>query len=125
MKISYLVIITVPSTAETKGANKTLLSKDTGTALMLKWQFFINTNQNSFRFFDGDSRGPETSRIKGKQAFSYDDNMRPDLQERRFKVKCFLIRAASREFWGIVGEYCGKSENTALFMGQCFGQKGI
>lgn len=61
MKTNYLVYLTVPKTAETKGLTN-LVSKD-GNTLDAEKGSFYDTQAKSFRFFDGVVE-TETSRVK-------------------------------------------------------------
>lgn len=69
MKTNYLVYLTVPKTAETKGLTN-LISKEGNTLDAQKGSFY-NTQQKQFQFFEGIVES-ETSRVKAKQLF-YDE----------------------------------------------------
>ncbi len=69
MKTNYLVYLTIPKTAETKGLTN-LVSKD-GNKLDAQKGSFYNTQSKQFRFFEG-LVDTETSRIKGQELF-YDE----------------------------------------------------
>ncbi len=69
MKTNYLVYLTIPKTAETKGLTN-LISKEGNTLDAQKGSFY-NTQQKQFQFFEGIVES-ETSRVKAKQLF-YDE----------------------------------------------------
>lgn len=69
MKTNYLVYLTIPKTAETKGLTN-LISKE-GNTLDAEKGSFYNTQQKQFQFFEGIVE-TETSRVKAKQLF-YDE----------------------------------------------------
>jgi lipopolysaccharide export system protein LptA len=69
MKTNYLVYLTLPKTAETKGLTN-LISKEGNTLDAQKGSFY-NTQQKQFQFFEGIVES-ETSRVKAKQLF-YDE----------------------------------------------------
>jgi lipopolysaccharide export system protein LptA len=98
MKTSYLVYLTVPKTAETKGLTN-LLSKD-GNKLDAQNGSFYNTQSKQFRFFDGIVE-TETSRIKGKQLF-YDEIAAYYKGEDQVSV---FNKERQVEVFGDVGEY--------------------
>jgi lipopolysaccharide export system protein LptA len=98
MKTSYLVYLTVPKTAETKGLTN-LVSKD-GNKLDAQDGSFYNTQYKQFRFFDG-IVDTETSRIKGKQLF-YDELAAYYKGEDHVSV---FNKERQVEVFGDVGEY--------------------
>lgn len=64
MKTEYLVYLTIPKTAETKGLTN-LVSKEGNTLDAQKGSFYDTQNKN-FRFFDGVVE-TETSRVKAEE----------------------------------------------------------
>ncbi|WP_075351723.1 OstA-like protein [Algoriphagus marinus] len=98
MKTDYLVYLTVPKTAETKGLTN-LVSKD-GNKLDAQEGSFYNTQSKQFRFFDGIVE-TETSRIKGKELF-YDELAAYYKGEKDVSV---LNKERQVEIFGDVGEY--------------------
>lgn len=98
MKTDYLVYLTIPKTAETKGLTN-LVSKD-GNKLDAQEGSFYNTQSKQFRFFDGIVE-TETSRIKGKELF-YDELAAYYKGEKDVSV---LNKERQVEIFGDVGEY--------------------
>lgn len=98
MKTDFLIYLTVPKTAETKGLTN-LVSKD-GNKLDAQNGSFYNTQSKQFRFFDGIVE-TETSRIKGKQLF-YDELAAYYKGEDQVSV---FNKERQVEVFGDVGEY--------------------
>jgi lipopolysaccharide export system protein LptA len=98
LKTDYLVYLTIPKTAETKGLTN-LVSKD-GNKLDAQEGSFYNTQSKQFRFFDGIVE-TETSRIKGKELF-YDELAAYYKGEKDVSV---LNKERQVEIFGDVGEY--------------------
>jgi len=98
MKTNYLVYLTIPKTAETKGLTN-LVSKD-GNKLDAQKGSFYNTQSKQFQFFDGIVE-TETSRIKGKQLF-YDELAAYYKGEEEVSV---FNKERQIEVFGDVGEY--------------------
>ncbi len=98
LKTDYLVYLTIPKTAETKGLTN-LVSKD-GNKLNAQKGSFYNTQAKQFRFFDGIVE-TETSRIKGDRLF-YDELKSYYKGEGDVRV---LNRERDVEVFGDLGEY--------------------
>lgn len=98
LKTNYLIYLTIPKTAETKGLTN-LISKD-GNKLDAQEGSFYNTQSKQFRFFDGIVE-TETSRIKGKELF-YDEMAAYYKGEKDVSV---LNKERQVEVFGDVGEY--------------------
>ena len=98
MKTNYLVYMTVPKTAETKGLTN-LVSKD-GNQLDAQKGSFYNTQSKQFQFFEGVVE-TETSRIKGEQLF-YDELAGYYKGEEQVSV---YNKERKVEVFGDIGEY--------------------
>lgn len=98
LKTNYLIYLTIPKTAETKGLTN-LISKD-GNKLDAQDGSFYNTQSKQFRFFDGIVE-TETSRIKGKKLF-YDEMAAYYKGEEDVSV---YNKEREVEVYGDVGEY--------------------
>lgn len=98
MKTNYLVYLTVPKTAETKGLTN-LISKDGNTLDAQKGSFY-NTQQKQFQFFEGVVES-ETSRVKAEQLF-YDEQKA--YYEGKENVSVYN-KERDIEVYGDVGQY--------------------
>jgi lipopolysaccharide export system protein LptA len=98
LKTNYLIYLTIPKTAETKGLTN-LISKD-GNKLDAQEGSFYNTQSKQFRFFDGIVES-ESSRIKGKILF-YDELAEYYKGEQDVSV---YNKERQVEVYGDVGEY--------------------
>lgn len=98
LKTNYLIYLTIPKTAETKGLTN-LISKD-GNKLDAQDGSFYNTQSKQFRFFDGIVES-ESSRIKGKILF-YDELAEYYKGEQDVSV---YNKERQVEVYGDVGEY--------------------
>jgi lipopolysaccharide export system protein LptA len=98
LKTNYLIYLTIPKTAETKGLTN-LISKD-GNKLDAQEGSFYNTQSKQFQFFDGIVE-TESSRIKGKKLF-YDELAEYYKGEEDVSV---YNKARQVEVYGDVGEY--------------------
>jgi lipopolysaccharide export system protein LptA len=98
LKTNYLIYLTIPKTAETKGLTN-LISKD-GNKLDAQDGSFYNTQSKQFRFFEGIVE-TETSRIKGKKLF-YDEMAAYYKGEEDVSV---YNKEREVEVYGNVGEY--------------------
>ncbi len=98
MKTNYLVYLTIPKTAETKGLTN-LISKEGNTLDAQKGSFY-NTQQKQFQFFEGIVES-ETSRVKAKQLF-YDEQKA--YYEGKENVSVYN-KAREIEVFGDIGQY--------------------
>ncbi len=98
MKTDYLVYLTVPKTAETKGLTN-LISKEGNTLDAQKGSFY-DTQQKQFQFFEGIVES-ETSRVKADQLF-YDEQKA--YYEGKENVSVYN-KEREIEVYGDVGQY--------------------
>jgi len=98
MKTDYLVYLTLPKTAETKGLTN-LISKEGNTLDAQKGSFY-NTQQKQFQFFEGIVEN-QTSRVKAEQLF-YDEQKA--YYEGKENVSVYN-KEREIEVYGDVGQY--------------------
>lgn len=98
MKTNYLVYLTVPKTAETRGLTN-LVSSEGNTLDAVKGSFY-NTQQKQFKFFEGTVE-TETSRVKAVELFYDEVEM---YYEGKEDVRV-LNKEREVEIFGDVGQY--------------------
>lgn len=98
MKTNYLVYLTIPKTAETRGLTN-LVSKEGNTLDAAKGSFY-DTQKKQFRFFEGVVE-TETSRVKAEELF-YDELRMYYEGKTNLQV---LNKEREVEIFGDVGEY--------------------
>jgi hypothetical protein len=98
MKTGYLVYLTIPKTAETKGLTN-MVSKE-GNTLDAQRGSHYDTNQKQFQFFEGIVE-TETSRVKAEELF-YDESKTYYQGKKNVSV---LNKERELEVFGDVGQY--------------------
>ncbi len=108
MKTNYLVYLTIPKTAETKGLTN-LISAEGNTLDAVKGSFY-DTQEKKFRFFEGTVE-TETSRVIAKELFYDEVRM---YYEGKEDVRVFN-KERDVEIFGDVGEYYEETKYSRVY----------
>lgn len=103
MKTNYLVYLTIPKTAETKGLTN-LISKEGNTLDAQKGSYY-DTQEKQFRFFEGIVE-TETSRVKAEELY-YDETKAYYQGKEKVSV---LNKEREMEVFGDLGQYWEKKK---------------